>query len=336
MAGRTRQVANRPSAPWVVLAEVRFVLIALVVCLLAACGGSGNESQGSAETQAGAQLPSWVKNALAETGGPDVAATMGSSDFAVGKNRVVFLVVREDGSLVQAPRGTVRFGTAAGRPGTTEAVLEPVGAHEHPGGEEVEPHDHVDATDVYIARVDVEAPGRYWFVVDLEGEELQAVGTLEVAEKPTAPAIGDKAIASDNPTLADASAAKITTARPPDTALLRHSIADSLADRIPFVAVFATPEFCVSRVCGPTVEVVQRVADKFPGALLRFIHVEIFTGNDPDKGYNRWVREWNLPTEPWIFVVDRGGVIRERFEGPVSVDELTESVSRNLGVAPVR
>lgn len=318
------------------LPEVRIVLIALVVCLLAACGGSGNESQGSAETQAGARLPAWVKTALAETGGPDVAATMGSGDFAVGENRVVFLVVREDGSLVQAPKGVVRFGTAGGRPQTAEVVLEPVGAHEHAAEEQVESHDHMDATDVYVARVEVDAPGRYWFVVDLEGEQVQALGTMDVAEDWAAPAIGDQAPASDNPTLADAPAAEITTARPPDTGLLRHSIADSIADRVPFVAIFATPQFCVSRVCGPTVEVVQRVAKKFPGERIRFIHVEIFEGNEPDKGYNRWVREWNLPTEPWVFVVDRSGLIRDRFEGPVSVDELAESVRRNLGVTAAR
>jgi hypothetical protein len=277
-----------------------------------------------------------VKAALGEKSGPDLAATMGSSDFAVGENRVVFLVIRENGSLVQSPRATVRFATAGGSPEATEAVLEPVGAHEHAQEEQVEPHDHVDATDVYIARIAVSAAGRYWFVVDLEGEELQAVGTMDVAEHPTAPAIGDKAIPSDNPTLADARAEEITTARPPDTGLLRHSIADSVVDGAPFVAVFATPQFCVSRVCGPTVEVVEKTAAKFRGSKVRFIHIEIYEGNEPDNGFNRWVREWDLPTEPWIFVVDRSGVIRDRFEGPVSVDELTQSVSRNLGLTRAR
>ena len=318
------------------MAQVRVARLFVLVCLLAACGGTESADQGSVGTETGAQLPAWVKDALAEVDGPDLAVTMGSADFAVGENRVVFLIVENDGSLVQSPRAKIRLGLEGGSAQTAEAVLEPVGAHEHAPEEDVEPHDHVEATDVYVARIEMAAPGRYWFVVDPEGEDVQAVGTMDVAEEFTAPAVGEKAPASDNPTLADAPADEITTANPPDTDLLQYSIADSLDAGVPFVVVFATPQFCVSRVCGPTVEVVQKTAGKFAGKDVRFIHVEIYEGNDPDNGFNRWVGEWNLPTEPWVFLVDDRGVIRGRFEGAVSVPELTEAVSRHLRVAPAR
>jgi hypothetical protein len=318
------------------LAEVRVALLFVLVCVLAACGGSDAADQGSTGTGTGAQLPAWVRDALAEVDGPDVAVTMGSADFAVGENRMVFLIVKNDGSLVQSPRAKIRLGLEGGSSQTAEAVLEPVGAHEHAREEDVEPHDHVEATDVYVARMDVAAPGRYWFVVDPVGEEIQAIGTMDVAEEFTAPAVGEKAPPSDNPTLADAPADEITTADPPDTELLRHSIADSIEAGVPFVVVFATPQFCVSRVCGPTVEVVQKTADKFAGEDVRFIHVEIYEDNDPENGFNRWVGEWNLPTEPWAFLVDDRGVIRARFEGAVSVRELTDAVGRDLQVAPTR
>jgi hypothetical protein len=145
-----------------------------------------------------------------------------------------------------------------------------------------------------------------------------------VRERTTAPSIGTKAPASENPTLAEAPAKEITTARPPDTGLLRYSIEDSLRAHVPFVVVFATPAYCVSRVCGPTVEVVEKVAERFARSGIRFIHVEI----------NRWVREWDLPTEPWIFLVDGSGLIRGRFEGAVSVDELTRAVREDLRIGP--
>jgi hypothetical protein len=48
------------------------------------------------------------------------------------------------------------------------------------------------------------------------------------------------------------------------------------------------------------------------------------------------VGEWNLPTEPWIFLVDDKGVIQGRFEGAVSVPELAEAVRQDLQVAPTR
>jgi hypothetical protein len=315
---------------------VRVALLIVLACLLAACGGSDSGSEGSAATQPEAKLPDWVKEALAAKDGPDVAVTMGSADFAVGENRVVFLVIRGNGALVQSPGAEILYGLPGGPPQRGAAALQPVGAHEHEHPEEVEPHDHIEATDVYVAHLDIADPGRYWFVVDPAGEDIQAFGTLDVAEHPAAPAVGEKAPPSENPTLADGPAKEITTARPPDTDLLRYSVADSVAAHVPFVVVFATPEFCVSRVCGPTVEVVQKVADKFAGRKLRFIHVEIYEGNDPDNGYNKFVGEWNLPTEPWVFLVDGKGVIRGRFEGAVSVSELTEAVTQDLQVAPTR
>jgi hypothetical protein len=166
-------------------------------------------------------------------------------------------------------------------------------------------------------------------VADPAGKKIQAVGTIEVQKQSVSPALGAKAPASANPTLASAPAEDITTAHPPDTELLRYSIADSIQAQVPFVVVFATPEFCVSRVCGPTVEVVQNVAKKFDRGV-RFIHVEIYKDNDPKKGFNRWVQEWNLPTEPWVFLVDGAGVIRGKFEGAVSVAELERAVREDL------
>ena len=304
--------------------------MAALIGLLAACVGGSSDQESSPAAQTGARMPPWVKKALTAKGGPDVAATMGSSDFAVGDNRLVFLVVRENGALVQAATATVEYAGEGGAPRTAKAILQPLGAHEHAHENEVEPHDHLDATDVYVAHLQAPEPGRYWFVADPAGEKIQAVGTLEVQKQSISPALGAKAPASDNPTLASAPARDITTARPPDTELLRYSIANSIQAQVPFVVVFATPEFCVSRVCGPTVEVVEKVAKKFDRGRVRFIHVEIYKDNDPKKGFNRWVQEWNLPTEPWVFLVDGAGLIRGKFEGAVSVVELERAVRKDL------
>jgi hypothetical protein len=63
---------------------------------------------------------------------------------------------------------------------------------------------------------------------------------------------------------------------------------------------------------------------------VRFIHVEVYTDNDPAKGYNRWMRQWGLTTEPWTFLVGRDGRIKAEFEGSVSADELTNAVKSKL------
>jgi len=94
--------------------------------------------------------------------------------------------------------------------------------------------------------------------------------------------------------------------------------------------VFATPKFCSSRTCGPVVDVAQAVQRRFAGSGVRFIHVEVYKDNNPAQGFNRWFREWRLPSEPWVFVVGRDGRIKARFEGSVSEAELSAAVRRLL------
>lgn len=264
------------------------------------------------------------------TGGANAELALAASDFAVGENRIPFVVVRPDGGLVQTPRARLLIARAVGGTAEVEATAElvPLGPHSHP--EPTEAHDHADVTDLYVAHVRFRRPGRYVLVAEPEGEKIKAVGRITVKRRTATPPIGAKAIPSDTPTVADAPATEITTARPPDTELLRISVKDALAAGTPFVLTFATPRFCQSRTCGPTVEVADKVRRTFAGSDIRFIHVEVFEGNDPNRGPNRWMREWRLPTEPWVFVVDREGIIRAKFEGAVSEAELEQAVREHL------
>jgi hypothetical protein len=110
--------------------------------------------------------------------------------------------------------------------------------------------------------------------------------------------------------------------------LLRVSVAQALAAKRPFVVTFSTPLFCQTRTCGPVVQVVQSVAKRWQPRGVDFIHIEIYKGNDPAKGTNRWVNEWGLQSEPYTFVVDGAGVIRAKLEGAFSAAELEAAVKR--------
>ena len=89
--------------------------------------------------------------------------------------------------------------------------------------------------------------------------------------------------------------------------------------------LFATPALCQSRVCGPVVDIAEQVKER-TDADVSFIHMEIFEDNQFDKGPREQVQAYNLPTEPWLFVVDSKGTIDTVFEGPFSADELEEAV----------
>jgi hypothetical protein len=288
-------------------------LLLFLALVLPGCGGGGKK-QAEPGTLAG----------LLARPGPDVALVQGTSDYAVGQLRVTFLVIDRQARLISRPRARVLVGRSLDSEPlvATVARLEPIGI---PGRSEAAVG---GARSIYVARFPIARPGKYTLVAQPEGAAIQGVGNLEVARRPTAPAVGSRAIASRTPTLAstDGDVAALTTASPPDLSLLRYSVADSLRADVPFVLVFATPKYCTSRTCGPVVDVVKAVQRRFAGRGIRFIHVEIYTDNNPAQGQNRWVREWRLPTEPWVFVVGADGRIKARFEASVSYGELVPAV----------
>lgn len=305
------------------------LLILAVALVTAGCGGNSSADQASTSDTTGTNAektvtaPDWATPLLGKAG-PEGAAIMASSDFARGANRITFLLVRADNSIVQAPLADVYFQPTASGP-VRKAVARFV-----PIGVDASPAEKDDVTEIYVANLELPRTGKQWIVIQPRGVAFQGFQIIDVKAKPTAVAIGEKAPASKNPTVATKAARKITTARPPDTALLRYSIAESLQAKAPFVVAFATPAFCQSRTCGPTVDVVEAARKRFESKGIRFIHVEIYEDNLPGNGVNRWVREWKLPTEPWVYVVDRDGVVRDRFEGAISVSELERSIRRNI------
>ena len=117
------------------------------------------------------------------------------------------------------------------------------------------------------------------------------------------------------------------------------SVKDALAAKVPFVVTFATPTYCQSRTCGPIVDVVSAVRKREAGSNVRFIHVEVYKDNDPAKGVNQWMREWHLPTEPWVFVVGRRQDRESGSRARSPVSELDAAVNRpdhGSGAAPGR
>lgn len=314
------------------------IMAALLAAVLAATGCGGNndatDGQPAESTNSAAETtstksdetvtaPAWAAPLLSKAG-PEGAAIMAGSDFAAGKNRVTFLLVKNDNSLVRAPLADVYYQPASGGP-TKQAL-----ARLLPIGIDASSAEKDDVKEIYVTTLELPRTGKQWIVIQPRGIPFQGFQILDVKAKPTAVAVGEKAPPSNNPTLATGTAKQITTARPPDTGLLRFSVAESVKAKAPFVVTFATPAYCQSRTCGPAVDVVDAVRKRFEAKGVRFIHVEIYKDNLPGKGVNRWVTEWKLPTEPWVFVVDGNGVVRDRFEGAISVAELEQSVRKNL------
>ena len=297
--------------------------LTVLSCLLFAVGCGGSDDGATATDLAGGS----TLEELWRAPGDDVAVIPGTANHEPGDVRVSFLVVDAKGRPVMLPTAKVFVADALDDPPflETEGKLERIGV---PGG------DQADATHIYVAHLRLPRPGKFWMLAEPEGgnEKVQALGNVVVVKNDGPPDVGDPAISSDTPTLASAGghAAAITTRTPPDESLLQYSVADSLQAKVPFVVTFATPKFCSSRTCGPVVDVVEEVQHRLDGEKVRFIHAEVYEDNDPAKGFNKWMQEWNLPTEPWTFLVGANGKIVDRFEGTVSVNELETAVREKL------
>ena len=188
---------------------------------------------------------------------------------------------------------------------------------------------------VYVADVVFDDPGNWEMVALVRGAEgeysaARVSGAVTVTADDPVPAPGEKAPTVHTPTLDDvADVQEIDTRVPPGT-MHDDDLADVLGEK-PVVLLFATPALCQTRVCGPVVDVAEQVKRDLPDAA-SYIHMEIYEDNVPGRNNLRpQVAAYNLPTEPWLFIIDCDGVIDTRIEGAYSVAELTEAVKRVEG-----
>ncbi len=185
---------------------------------------------------------------------------------------------------------------------------------------------------VYAAQVPFDKPGKYavMAVTIVDGKPVAAPGQLQVITpaQDRIPEVGDPAPKVETDTVASAGGdvEAIDTRRP--TSDMHGNFADALG-RKPVALLFATPQLCQSRVCGPVVDVGLQLRSRY-GDQVDFIHQEVYTDNDPQKGLRKPLQEFNLPTEPWLFVVDADGQVTARLEGSFGLTAFENAVKTAL------
>ena len=202
-------------------------------------------------------------------------------------------------------------------------------------------------TGIYAANVDFPTVGLYGaeFVTEAPGVPSETIRlTFDLQPDATVVSVGDLAPPSDTPTLADVGGdvTKISTDATPVTAFYETSVADALEAGDPFVLVFATPKFCATTQCGPTLERVKPIAAAHPD--MTFINVEpyqlesidgqlqpVLSGDPPSLTPTTTTNEWGLLGEPWVFVVDGDGIVRSSLLLMFSDEELEAAIAQVEG-----
>jgi hypothetical protein len=271
-----------------------------------------------------------------------------TSEFVVGPNRFAFGLLKAN-RLLEGADVQLRVygieGNEASLVAEINAPYRPVdrieqtqGVHRHSDGTQ---HIHTAATGVrglYVTQLNFNRPGLWGLEISAsEKGGLSAVArtTVTVLDAPHTPAVGSPAPRSHNLIASDVkNLREIDTSLSPDPRLHRVRIADAIAQGKPQLVVFATPQFCTSRMCGPVVDIVRQLLPKYANRVA-FTHQEIWRDFASKKVFET-VEEWRLRSEPWIFVVDGQGIIHAKFEGLVTVRELEAALQQVLTLGSAR
>lgn len=316
------------------------LLLAVVAALLGvgmACGGGDDEVPNGSPAPPSA-LTGTAPPSAGPGGGQDLEAFVTSTDLSVGSQRFAF-VLFEDGVPVSEDDVTVRFfklkdesnpqlvgeGTIPwsplGIPGLTASTAE--------------------LTGVYYANIEFDEAGKWGagFTIGGPADPAKEVRvSFEVRPEPLTVGVGEPAIPVDNPTISDTGITQVCSAPEPNPAFHQLSIDEALRQGKPTVIAFTTPAFCTSRTCGPDMELVNAAYEEF-GDEVSWVHVEPFkldlSGSLITEGGERVNSDagnlWQLPSEPWIFVVDTSGTVVARLDGPVTLEELEHFLNQVTG-----
>lgn len=180
----------------------------------------------------------------------------------------------------------------------------------------------------HVAHVDLPVPGRWEVVLEPDGSAPTPPTPFGVQTTSPVPDVGDPAIPVATRTHPEFPLAEISSAADPDPKLHELSLDEALTNGRPTVIAFATPAFCLTAACGPTLDVIEEVMGGYPW--VDWVHVEIYGDLDAAAGGRLEpvpaVEAWGLPTEPWVFVVDESGIITARFEGATGPAELRRAL----------
>jgi hypothetical protein len=304
----------------------------LLALVTAACGPSspsaapstGASGTACATAPEPADLSAWGSPKAA----PKLVPVLVTNGIACGANRILMLYLDSTNRPASAPDRTVKvaFYDLARDPKAVVATADGsfVWTIENERG-------------MYVLDVDLPEAGTWGaeFTTQAPGSAAETVRlTFDVRSELPTVRVGQVAPASKTPTAADVAGdlSKLSTDATPDPAFYQTSVAAALAAHKPFMLVFATPKFCTSQQCGPTLDHFKPIAAANPA--VTFINVEPYQLKVVDGALqpvldanNQLVatdvtNQWGLVSEPWIFAVDRNGIVRGSYEVTITPAEL--------------
>ena len=332
-----------------------FALAAVLALALAGCGstspGSSQSAATGSQTQTATALAPAV-NQLQAAEHPTLAefpaargrtlrqlgalakssAQLGAATgtFTPGVRRVAFGLTNNAGAFIYAPSAVyVAPSPSAPGQGPFLAPADPMSvAPQYRSRQNAGPGD-IQA--IYGTEVPVPKQGTYTILALTQGPSglIGSPGEIAVAASSPIPDAGQRppAIATDTLTSVHGDVSLLTTRIPPEQ---MHAVSfNKVLGKRPIALLFSTPQLCISKVCGPVTDIATQLEHEFSGRIT-FIHEEVYLDNQPSKGLRPQLKAFHLQTEPWLFTINRRGMITARLEGAFGVDAFTAALESAL------
>jgi hypothetical protein len=293
------------------------MLVLVLALLLAGCGQA-------AAPGGGAPAPSGKPTAGAAQSG-DITPTFAFSEAIVGRNRVAIGLLRA-GAPVNDPAAKVHLRFFDLDEQNTQVKFE----------EDTVYYGQGLPVGFYIAYPTFDKAGNWGVEIQsqLAGQTQASASRLrlEVKEKSAFPNVGDPAIATKTLTVKDTpDLSHLSSGKEVNPAMYQISLDDALKSGKPTALLFATPGFCASATCGPSLQVMEGLQKTY-GEKMNFIHVEVYKypfGESAANGVLAAPMEaWGLRSEPWLYLIDAKGTIAARFEGGITKEELGPALEK--------
>src|SRR4051812_5841759 len=316
-----------------------FPLLILLAALLASCGQaatSPNVSQPTAAAQAGAVEPVFA-----------------FSEAVAGKNRIAIGLVRNNTPLNDpAVKVHLRFFNLDD---TNPQVKFEDDATYYGQGLPL---------GFYVAYPTFDKAGNWGVEIQtqLPGQAEPSISKqrLEVKDHSDVPIVGQPAISTKTLTVKDVpDIAQLSSGTQVDPAMYQVSLDQALTNGKPTALLFATPAFCKTATCGPSLDVMQGLQKKY-GDKINFIHSEVYkypfdqsvqpqqdagqkaakenrtlAPEERDAGLSDAMVAWKLDSEPWLFLIDAKGMVAGRYEGGITKEELGPALEKLIAGQPV-
>src|SRR6476661_10154981 len=319
-------------------------ILVLLAALLAGCG--------QAATSPGASQPT-PSTSSGQSATGDVVPVFAFSEAVAGKNRIAIGLVRNNTPL-NDPTAKVHLRFFNLDEANPQIKFEADAAYYGQG---------LPAA-FYVAYPSFDKAGNWGVEIQtlLAGQAAPSVSKqrLEVKDHSNVPIVGQPAISTKTLTAKDVpDVAQLSSGTQVDPAMYQISLDQALTNGKPTALLFATPAFCKTATCGPSLDVMQGLQKQY-GDKVNFIHSEVYkfpfdqsvqlqqdatqkaakenrapTPEELSAGLSDAMVAWKLDSEPWLFLIDAKGIVAGRYEGGITKEEIGPALEKLIAGQPV-